>query len=632
MIAPRFEAALLAALNEGIPLDPAAVEAWTAAEPQAGPITRIARGFMLDPPELGLIAVLHCAEQSEPVAAAIHALTRDNRRGMSLWLAQRLLPGLDADRFAADTALRRFALVECETGTPRIDARLWLADALFDRLCGCAPRDPALAARFVPLPADPDLAGPDLAAEVAQAFSSSREGGWPPLLLAGGLDPEVAAAALVRLGLRPALLRAADLPPDPEARERLAAAWSRDAAIDAAALVLDVGAGEGAGAAGFAERVAGHVILTGQPLLPRMGRATWVLGSDTAQPGAVERWQLALGPQRAALLGPELARVAGQFRLSPGEIEAVAVRVAGFIDHSEGDGTVIGQLWHHAARAHAPVALPGVSIAEPSYDWDDIVLSPQLEAALRRVESHVRHASLVFDGWGFERAMGGRGRGVAALFAGPSGTGKTMAAEVLAAALDLRIMTVDLSQLISKYIGETSKHIAAAFDAAERTGAVMVWNEGDAIWGARGEVGHATDRLVNAEVGDLLQRIEAFRGFTVITTNMRQAIDQAFLRRFRFTLDFPLPGEHERVRLWERAFPAGAPLEPVDWTALADLRLSGGSIRAVALGAAFLAAEAGSKITPTLIERELAEELRKQGQPMPRIDWRAPPAGLEAAE
>jgi SpoVK/Ycf46/Vps4 family AAA+-type ATPase len=225
------------------------------------------------------------------------------------------------------------------------------------------------------------------------------------------------------------------------------------------------------------------------------------------------------------------------------------------------------------------------------------------------------------DDWGFAERMGGRGRGVAALFAGPSGTGKTMAAEVLASSLDLRMMLIDLSQIISKYVGETSKNIAAAFDQAERCGAVMVWNEGDAIWGARGAVGNATDRHVNAEVGDLLQRIEAFRGFTVVTTNLRHAIDPAFLRRFRFIVDFPMPSEPERLRLWRQAFPTGAPVEAIDWGPLAALPLSGGSIRNVALGSAFLAAEDGVAIDRGRISAEVAEELRKHNQPTPTIDW-----------
>ena len=194
---------------------------------------------------------------------------------------------------------------------------------------------------------------------------------------------------------------------------------------------------------------------------------------------------------------------------------------------------------------------------------------------------------------------------------------------MLASSLGLRVLAIDLSQIISKYIGETAKNVAAAFGLAERTGAVMVWNEGDAIWGARGQVSSATDRHVNAETGDLLSRIEEFRGFTVVTTNLRHAIDPAFLRRFRFVLDFPLPSHAERLVLWQTAFPPLAPLAPVNFQALAGLPMSGGAIRNVALGAAFQAAHAGEPIAERHIEAEIAEELRKEGLPIPLIDWRA---------
>jgi SpoVK/Ycf46/Vps4 family AAA+-type ATPase len=196
-----------------------------------------------------------------------------------------------------------------------------------------------------------------------------------------------------------------------------------------------------------------------------------------------------------------------------------------------------------------------------------------------------------------------------------------MAAEVLASALDLRLMVIDLSQIISKYIGETSKNIAAAFAEAERSGAVMVWDEGDSVWGARGQVGSATDRHVNAETGDLLARIEAFQGFTVVTTNMRESIDPAFRRRFRFALDFPLPSATERLTLWQKAFPPAAPTARINLHALADLPLSGGAIRNVALKSAFAAADQGGAITETMIEAELAAELAKEGKPAPVIRW-----------
>ena len=334
------------------------------------------------------------------------------------------------------------------------------------------------------------------------------------------------------------------------------------------------------------------------------------------------RLAAALGPARAHRLGEGLTRVATQFRLDAAALDAAVATAAADIDGAPDAAAATAALWHAAARSAAPTPLPGVRIVEPAYRWADMVLPAHTEAALRRIEIHVRHAARVFDEWGFAGEGGGwRGRGVAALFAGPSGTGKTMAAEVLAASLDLRVMAIDLSRIISKYVGETSKNIAAVFEQAERSGAVMVWNEGDAVWGARGGVGNAVDRHVNAEVGDLLQRIEEFSGFTVVTTNLRHAIDPAFLRRFRFVVDFPVPSETERLRLWNQVFPAGAPVEILDWSSLASLPLTGGSIRNVALGAAFLAAEAGTAVGRDMIEAELAEELRKQNLPVPRLTW-----------
>jgi SpoVK/Ycf46/Vps4 family AAA+-type ATPase len=263
--------------------------------------------------------------------------------------------------------------------------------------------------------------------------------------------------------------------------------------------------------------------------------------------------------------------------------------------------------------------LQGIRIVEPAVGWHDIVLPGPLSATLRRIETHVRHAHRVMHDWGFGAGAAGRGTGVAVLFSGPSGTGKTMAAEMLADALDLPMMLIDISQITSKYIGETSKNVAAAFAEAERTGAAMVWNEGDAIWGARGTVGSATDRHVNAEVGDLLQRIEAFTGFTIVTTNMKAAIDPAFLRRFRFVAEFPLPGAVEREAIWRRVFPKAAPVAVAEdeWPLLASVALSGGAIRNAALGAAFAAAAQGGPIRLALIAEEIAAELRKTGQPMP---------------
>jgi hypothetical protein len=608
--------------TEGRVFDPLA--SWLDEADPALPLRRISRGFALEPAESALAALLFAAALSEAVARKIAAISGTGGQGLPVWLVQRLIPDLQADALASAGALRRFGFIGVENDAVRIEARIWLREPVVDRFCGAPPQEPEVTTRILPVRVNTALASDGLARQLKAALADRCEDSLSPVVFAGNHERGTVAASLAALGLQPHVLEVANLPEDPEARDRVARVWSRDAALDGAALIVATDERGDAAIADFVDRVAGHVVIAGQRPSAEFMRGIRILPDPPATTATAEdRWRRALGSARAGKVGNGAARVASQFRLGPAEIDAVCARVANDVDDAEDSAEATRILWHAAGRVSPATRVPGVALVEPAYHWKDIVLAPAIGAALRRVEMHVRHATIVMDDWGFGERMGSRGRGVTALFAGPSGTGKTMAAEVLASSLDVRMLLIDLSQIISKYVGETSKNIAAAFDLAERSGAVMVWNEGDAVWGARGTVGNATDRHVNAEIGDLLQRIEAFRGFTVVTTNMRQAIDPAFLRRFRFAIDFPMPSEDERLRLWQQAFPRTAPLDPVDWRALAALPLTGGSIRNVALGAAFLAAESGGRIDGRLIAAELAEELRKHDQPMPAINWGA---------
>jgi SpoVK/Ycf46/Vps4 family AAA+-type ATPase len=195
----------------------------------------------------------------------------------------------------------------------------------------------------------------------------------------------------------------------------------------------------------------------------------------------------------------------------------------------------------------------------------------------------------VLDDWGFAH-RDGRGLGISALFHGPSGTGKTLAAEVIARRLGFDLIRVDLSQVVSKYIGETEKNLSRIFDAADRGGCVLLFDEADALFGKRSEVRDSHDRYANIEVGYLLQRIEAFRGLAILTTNLKQVLDPAFMRRLRFVVAFPFPDTAERKKIWERSFPAATPREHIDFDRVARLQVTGGNIRSIALHAAFLAA------------------------------------------
>jgi SpoVK/Ycf46/Vps4 family AAA+-type ATPase len=244
--------------------------------------------------------------------------------------------------------------------------------------------------------------------------------------------------------------------------------------------------------------------------------------------------------------------------------------------------------------------------------WDDLVLPPGQLEQLHALVAAVRHRATVLDGWGFaERSA--RGLGTTALFTGPSGTGKTLAAEVVATELALDLVVVDLSQVVSKYIGETEKNLGRVFDAAEDGAAVLLFDEADTLFGKRTEVRDSHDRYSNLEVGYLLQRMESFRGLAVLTTNAKSVLDQAFLRRLRVVVSFPYPDAAAREALWRRAFPTGTPTCGLDPARLAAIDLPGGGIASAALAAAYLGAERG-EVTADDVAAAARWEMAKHGR------------------
>jgi SpoVK/Ycf46/Vps4 family AAA+-type ATPase len=212
--------------------------------------------------------------------------------------------------------------------------------------------------------------------------------------------------------------------------------------------------------------------------------------------------------------------------------------------------------------------------------------------------------------------------GLSALFSGASGTGKTMAAGTLARELDRDLYQIDLATVISKYIGETEKHLRKIFDAADRSGAILLFDEADALFGKRSQVRDSHDRYANLEVSYLLQRMESYRGIAILTTNMQNALDTAFQRRLRFVAHFPFPDEPSRQRIWRKVFPAAAPTADLDYERLAQLNVTGGSIRNIAILAAFLAADAGTAITMRSIQEAARTEYAKLDKPLSPAETR----------
>ncbi len=251
----------------------------------------------------------------------------------------------------------------------------------------------------------------------------------------------------------------------------------------------------------------------------------------------------------------------------------------------------------------------------PAAGWDDLVVPADVGAQLQELAARARHRGLVVDGWGIG-ARSSRGRGVTALFAGESGTGKTLGAEAIAAYLGLDMYVVDLSTVVDKYIGETEKNLDRIFTEADRVNGVLLFDEADAIFGKRSEVRDARDRYANVEVAYLLQRMERFEGLAVLTTNLRANLDESFTRRIDIIVDFPLPDEAARHALWRMHLPPGLPhADDIDLGFLARrFHLAGGSIRNVCLAAAFLAVDAASPITMAHLIRATEREYRKMGR------------------
>uniref|UniRef100_UPI0035C98E36 ATP-binding protein n=2 Tax=Nostoc TaxID=1177 RepID=UPI0035C98E36 len=279
------------------------------------------------------------------------------------------------------------------------------------------------------------------------------------------------------------------------------------------------------------------------------------------------------------------------------------------------------RLWSACLASTRPQLDTLAQRLDPKATWDDIVLAPEETNLLHQIADQIRQRSQVYQNWGFDKRMN-RGMGISALFAGESGTGKTMAAEVIANDLQLNLYRIDLSAVVNKYIGETEKNLRRLFDAAEDGGAILFFDEADALFGKRSEVKDSHDRHANIEVNYLLQRLEAYRGLAILATNLKSSLDHAFMRRLGFIVNFSFPGVAERQVMWEKVFPPETPTEDLDFNRLARLNLTGASIHNVALNAAFLAAQADTDVTMALVLTAARTEFRKLDRPVNEADFR----------
>lgn len=580
------------------------------------------------------VLLLCAAMELDTRIAALCARAQDNpqRPHPTFALAMALFDEPDWSALSPEGPLRHWRLIEInQPGAQPLTASALRADErIVNFLKGLNYLDDRLAPLLSPMRASLDgEALPPSHQRIAETILRRlRQTGVTeplPVIQLLGTDASskqhVAHRVASALGLRLYRLPSEMMPAHAADLESLARLAERETALWPLAIYLDARASE-KNAAGetqappinrFLSRGNGVVFLDALDVRQGLNRESITI--EIAKPTSSEQrsaWAATLGADSDGLA----ATLSAQFNLNLATIQRIAAENAGqngALFHEQ-------RLWNACLEATRP-GLDGLAQRiEPKAAWDDIALPESELKLLRQIAAQVRHRGQVYETGGFAAARS-RGLSINALFAGESGTGKTMAAEVIANDLKLNLYRIDLSSVVNKYIGETEKNLRRLFDAAEDGGMILFFDEADALFGRRSEVKDSHDRYANIEINYLLQRLEDFRGLAIMATNMKSAMDTAFLRRIRFIVEFRAHSPAERKLIWQRIFPPETKTSGLDYDRLSRLNLNGGGINNVAINAAFLAAQAGTDVTMPLILEAARTEFLKLKRPISEADF-----------
>jgi len=573
----------------------------------------------LSPFEQGVLAMAAAMELDGRIPGLCGRISKGAVEAPTFGIALAALAQGHWSALAPSAPLRLWRLLDLSKGMALVHSPLRIDEDILSYLLG----NFELSAQLLPYldilpPPDSLTAGQmELVGRITRILGLTK--GEPPVIQLVALDdgPTAMAAAAAVGRMREAViicLSASALPSSADDLELLIRHCERHARLDQVVVILNCGEKDGADGQEPAirrlmDRLSSPVLLTGRER--RHGGRRPMLTFEVGKPSSAEQeaeWREVLAGQDDA--SPLARRLSSQFHLDRSAILAVCADARAQME-AGGSGDLGGLLWDAVCQQSRPKLDSLAQRVESQSGWEDLILPDSQMSVLHSIAAQVSLRSTVHDDWGFSVGTE-RGLGLAVLFAGSSGTGKTTAAEVLARELRLDLYRVDLSQVVSKYIGETEKNLRRVFDAADEGGVVLLFDEADALFGKRTEVNSSHDRHANVEVGYLLQRIEAFRGLAILTTNMKTSIDAAFQRRLRFIVTFPFPDAAIRARIWSRIFPPQMPTDNLDCDRLAQLALSGGQIRSVALNAAFLAAADGRALSMADIKAAARMEYAKQ--------------------
>ena len=572
----------------------------------------LCKGFNLNAFERNVILLCVGVELDGRIASLCAKAQPDPQRDYATFsLALALWPQSSWSALMPTAPLRYWRMIEMEPSRTLVYSPIRIDERVFGYLLGWNHLDERLTKLLQPLDPSKSLA------PTHEALVDTISDGWKPgpdkrhpILYLCGPEAEdkraIAAAICQRRKLNLYRMPLEALTNNVAEPQELLRLWEREAALSSAALLLDADAQSGE--SGIEGKIARFLTGSYEDFIVTSRERHIidqheVIAFDVAKPTTLEQkviWENEL-VDFAAIDGfsSQLDRIVDQFSFSTAAIMAVTTTAKAQMPAIKSSGAkaeTVGNLIWDLCRLQARPALDDLAqYIEPMASEGDLVLPEAQYAILKEIKVQVLQRRRVYETWNFE-SKSKRGLGISALFAGSSGTGKTMAAEVLAQWLRLDLYRIDLSAVVSKYIGETEKNLRRIFDSAESGGVILLFDEADALFGKRSQVKDSHDRYANIEVSYLLQRMEAYRGLAILTTNMKDALDSAFLRRLRFVVQFPFPDAEQRIKIWQNIFPAGMEKDQLDFQKLARLNIAGGNIRNIALNAAFMAAGSGKAL------------------------------------
>jgi hypothetical protein len=580
--------------------------------------------FKLSPFEQNILLLCAGMELDSSWASLCARTQEDSRQNYPTFnLALAILPTPSWQALSPQAPLRRWRLIEMGSGKSLTSSPLRIDERILHYLVGIQYLDERLAGLLEPTETEPLLveSHQQIVLELVAIWSKD----WQPIIELGGEDRvckrAIATTVCHQLGLSLYAISVELLPRDPSQLNLLKCLWEREWLLSNNVLLLDCD--RSLTMAGERESLLTHLIesincpliLTSRERQPLRDRP--LISFDVCQPSRNEQrqlWQTTLGSGKSHL-NEQIDELVSHFSLGAAAIQAACWQFQSKDEQHAQENSGRTQLWDICRERSRPHLEQLAQRIELVASWSDLILPEQELVILRELAIHVQQRTKVYESWGFA-AKSKRGLGISALFAGPSGTGKTLAAEVLGNQLRLDVYQIDLSSVISKYIGETEKNLRRIFDAAEGCGAILLFDESDALFGKRSEVKDSHDRYANMEVSYLLQRIEAYQGLAILTTNLKDALDPAFVRRIRFIVQFPFPDANQRAQIWQRIFPDQTPTQNLDFKKLSQLNVAGGNIRNIALKAAFLAANASESVEMKHILQAARSEYAKLERPL----------------